>query len=270
MNEIIKNYELLVKKYKEIEKESTEQEIHDRRVTLRRIFPILTVYKINISRLKNGEKAFKLFGKLRDIQVQLSKLENQDQTPEMIEYIAFLKEKEQKIQVKVHKFSKKKKLEFPSLKKKSKIETSKIVQKADKAFAKLVERIELRSIDDAEDIHKIRIKFKKFRYVIEILSYITPIEDEKLERLKVYQDKLGDIQDYEVLIQGITNFHKTNKPDEEANTEILEKEQNNLIEQFDAELDTFIGVCKDVISKNAEVVRTVDESIIENNFIDKI
>ena len=41
MNRIIKKYHLLVQKYQEIEKESSVNEIHDKRVLLRRIFPIL-------------------------------------------------------------------------------------------------------------------------------------------------------------------------------------------------------------------------------------
>lgn len=270
MNKIIKNYNLLVKNYQKIEKDSTEQEIHDKRVTLRRIFPILAVYKINPSNVKNGEKAFKLFGKLRDIQVQILKLESTEPTPETIEYLAFLKELELELQIKVQKFCKKKKLVFPSIKKKSKIDKAKIFKKVDKSFNKLVERMELQSIDDAEDVHKIRIEFKKFRYVIEILSYIEHIDEAKLERLKHYQDKLGEIQDYEVLIKGITKFYKKRKNGEELNIETFERDQNQLIENFDNELEMFVEVCRDVISQNNDVLDEelsvpVDQPVLNND-----
>ena len=59
-----------------------------------------------------------MFGKLRDIQVQILKLESIDQTPEIIEYLAFLKKDELELNGKVSKFCKKKELEFPTIKKK--------------------------------------------------------------------------------------------------------------------------------------------------------
>ena len=112
MNAIIKNYNQLVRKYREIEKETTENEIHDKRVILRRIFPILTVYKLNLSDVKNGERAFRLFGKLRDVQVQILKLESIDQNTEIVDYLSFLKEQETKLKGKTDRFSKKKELEI--------------------------------------------------------------------------------------------------------------------------------------------------------------
>ena len=62
MKSIIENYNMLVSKFQEMEKETTPDEIHDKRVILRRIFPILTAFDINPSKVKNGEKTFKLFG----------------------------------------------------------------------------------------------------------------------------------------------------------------------------------------------------------------
>ena len=245
-----KNYHTLVKKYHEIEQESTEKEVHDKRIILRRIFPILAAYNINPAKIKNGEKAFKLFGKLRDIQVQILKLQNIDQTQEIIEYLTFLKGIELKLQNKVRKFCKSTKLVFPSVKKKLKIDKFKMFKKTVKSFNKLIERIETHSIDDAQDIHKVRIIFKKFRYVIEILSYIKDIDEAKLKKLKIHQDKLGEIQDYEVLIKGITKFYKKRNPKIELDIETFEKDQNLLIENFDNNIEIFIADCKDVIYLN--------------------
>jgi len=261
MNDIIKNYNLLVTKYQKIEVDVTENEIHDKRVILRRIFPILAAYKINPSKVKNGEKAFKLFGKLRDVQVQLLKLESIDQSPEIIDYLSFLKADELELKEKVSKFCKKKELEFPVIKKKYKIDTSKIIGKTKEALDKLIERIQSRSIDDAEDVHKIRIAFKKFRYKVEILSYIDTIEVSKLEMLKIFQDKLGEIQDYEVLINGIKKYCKKRKLEEEEMIELFEHDQNTLIENFDNQIELFIAVCKDVLVLNNDV-ESPDEAII--------
>jgi len=265
MNMIIKNYNLLIKKFQKIESDASIDEIHDKRVILRRIFPILAAFKINPSKVKNGEKAFKLFGKLRDIQVQILKLEGTDQTPEIFDYLAYLREGEKELKDKVRKFCKKKELEFPTIKKKFKFNKSKIVDKTSKSLNKLIDRIQSRSIDDAEDIHKIRIEFKKFRYKVEILTYIETIDDSKLEMLKIYQDKLGEIQDYEVLITGIKKYCKKRKLDDTEMTEIFEHDQNTLIENFDNQIELFIAVCKDVLVFNklderSEVACTITEN----------
>ena len=258
MNTIIKNYNLLIKKYQKIEVEMTENEIHDKRVILRRIFPILAVYKMNPSKVKNGEKAFKLFGKLRDIQVQKMKLESVEQSQGITEYLAFLNDTELELKEKVRKFSKKKELEFPAIKKKNKVNKSRIVAKTIKSLDKLIERVQSKSIDDAEDIHKIRIAFKKFRYKVEILSYIENIEVSKLEMLKMFQDKLGEIQDYEVLINGIKKYCKKRKLDEDEMTELFEHDQNTLIENFDNQIELFTVVCKDVLFSTENVESEVD------------
>ena len=258
MNTIIKNYNLLVNRYQKIEVEITENEIHDKRVILRRIFQILAAYKMNPSKVKNGEKAFKLFGKLRDIQVQKMKLESIEQTAGVINYLAFLNETELELKEKVRKFCKKKELEFPAIKKKYKTDKSRIYSKTSKSLDKLIERVQSKSIDDAEDIHRIRIAFKKFRYKVEVLSYIETIEDSKLEMLKMFQDKLGDIQDYEVLINGIKKYCKKRKYEEDEMTELFEHDQNTLIENFDNQIELFTSVCKDVVILKKDIELPVD------------
>jgi len=260
MNTIKRKYNQLVKKYQKIENKMTENEIHDKRVILRRIFPILAAYKMNPSKIKNGEKAFKLFGKLRDIQVQMMKVESLEQTPEIIKYHVYLKEFETELKGKVSKFCKKKELVFPVIKKKSKLETSKVISKTEKSLNKLIERINSRSIDDAEDVHKIRIEFKKFRYRVEILSYLEDIEESKLDMLKMYQDKLGDIQDYQVLINGIKKYCKKRKLEEDDLIDVFEHDQDTLIENFDNQIELFIAVCRDVLNLNKKVAR-VDNSV---------
>jgi len=258
MNTIKKKYNQLVKKYQKIENKLTENEIHDKRVILRRIFPILAAYKMNPSKIKNGEKAFKLFGKLRDIQVQMMKVESLEQTNELIKYHVYLKEFETELKGKVSKFCKKKELVFPVIKKKSKLETTKVISKTNKSLNKLIDRINSRSIDDAEDVHKIRIEFKKFRYRVEILSYLENIDESKLDMLKMYQDKLGDIQDYEVLINGIKKYCKKRKLEEDELIDVFEHDQDTLIENFDNQIELFIAVCRDVLNVNEKFDNSID------------
>ncbi len=250
MTTVIKKYKLLIEQYHGIERDATEKEIHDKRVTLRRIFPILNAYKMDFSSVKNGKKSFKLFGKLRDIQVQLLKLGTIEPTPEILEYMAYLKTSELKLKQKVRRFSEKKELAFPMIKKNSNPNKSKVLNKADKSLRKLITRIRSNSIDDARDIHKIRIEFKKFRYVVEVLSYLEKIEETKLENLKLYQDKLGEIQDYTVLIDGMTRYARKRNLDEETTLEQFERDQDLLIVNFENGIEEFIGACREVVGMN--------------------
>ncbi len=261
MDKIRKRYNSLVMNYKEIEKGTSEQEIHDKRVILRRVFPILAAFRVKPSKVKNGEKAFKLFGQLRDIQVQILKLESVEQTPEMAEYLAFLKAIELKSEEKVIRFCKKKELAFPSIKKKPQVVKTKIYKKANESLAKLIKKIQSRSNDNAYDIHKIRIEFKKFRYIVEILLSIENADDVRLEKIKMYQDILGEIQDYEILMDGIKRFYKKRKLNGSEIIEIFEKNQKTLIEKFDKELETVIQVCRDVISLDNDVVSLDEDKI---------
>jgi CHAD domain-containing protein len=261
MNLIIENYNSLVRKYKKIEREATEKEIHDKRVILRKVFPILAAYKMNPGKIRNGKKAFKLFGKLRDIQVQILKLESIERIPEITDYYVFLKEEELSLKEEVRKFGKKKKLVFPEIKTNSGVDKAKIVRKAEKSLYRIEKKIQVWSIDDAEYIHKIRIEFKKFRYRIEILANITYIAEEKLEKIRLYQDRLGEIQDYEVLIEGITKFY--GKRNDDVSTDLFEEKQSLLIDEFEQDHEAFLAICKDIICLTNNVVGSNSEVICQ-------
>ena len=281
MNTIIKNYNLQIKKFQKIESDKSESGIYDRRDILRHVFKMLNAFKINPSKVKNGEKAFKYFGKLHDIQVQLLKLESLEQTPEIKEYTAFLKEGEFDLKEKTHKFLKKKELEFPTIKNKSKFNKEKVVARTTKSFDKLNKSVQSKSIDDSEDIYEIRIRFDKFQDKVEILSYFKDIDESRLEMLKLYQDKFDEIQDYDILIKGIKKYCMKRKLDAEEMTELFEHEQNTLIENFDNQLELFIAVCKEVLISNTEVESAgdvipatenpveIDEKTVLNDVVEK-
>ena len=154
MKQIEKHYNKLVRKFHKIETDTTENEIHDKRVILRRVFPILCFFKINPSKVKYGETVFELFGKLRDIQVQIMKIEKMEQSQEWMEYLHYLKELELKYIKNAGRFSKKKSVEFPSLKK-SKVKTAKINEKVyskvQKNLDKLIANTQIPSFEKAKD-----------------------------------------------------------------------------------------------------------------------
>ena len=250
MISIIENYHSLVKKFQAIEKGLSAEEIHDKRVLLRRIFPMLAAYNIKASKVKNGEITFNLFGKLRDIQVQLENLEKSELPTELIEYQHFLKKREVKVQEKVRKFSKKKVIKFPKLDKDIPIDNAKLISKVNKQLEKLIEKIELLNIANVSDIHELRVEFKKYRYLIEILAMIESIDEAKINDLKTYQDLLGEIHDYEVLMDGIKAYCKKRKL-KDVDIEWLENKQNSLVGTFENDTEKLIEVCRNVIKPEA-------------------
>jgi CHAD domain-containing protein len=56
--------------------------------------------------------------------------------------------------------------------------------------------------DNATTIHKLRVAFKRFRYMVELLQpWLPHITARQLNRMKAYQAAAGDIQDLEVLLR---------------------------------------------------------------------
>jgi CHAD domain-containing protein len=60
---------------------------------------------------------------------------------------------------------------------------------------------------DAKTIHCTRVAFKRFRYMMEALAkYLPGAKKKLLERMRHYQTMMGDIQDAEVLLQGLDKY----------------------------------------------------------------
>ena len=83
-----------------------------------------------------------------------------------------------------------------------------IVQRAIKqAFARVAQRCRHVRADDTRTIHRTRIAFKHFRYMIEALAPLLPAVTEDHRRaLRGYQCMMGDIQDMEVLLAALDKF----------------------------------------------------------------
>ena len=246
MNLIIQNYNLLVDDYQLIEDSVTETDIQKKREILHSIFSILASCQIKPTQVKNAVSAHKLLEKTKCIQAQIVKLQSVESSLEAKEYLDILVQRKQKLEEKLHKFSKRKKLKFPAIKK-NKVDKDKIYRKFDKYFYKLIERLSIESIEDAEDILSVQVKFNKFQTIVEVLSYIDKIDRTKLEKLRFYQEAFEEILHFEALIQNMKKYHKKTKLTEEAVTETLELNQNVLIERLDSQKELLIADCRAVI-----------------------
>ncbi len=61
--------------------------------------------------------------------------------------------------------------------------------------------------ENTSTIHRTRVAFKHFRYMVEGLSRFLPgVNEKRLRKMREYQAMMGDIQDMEVLLQALDKF----------------------------------------------------------------
>ncbi len=80
---------------------------------------------------------------------------------------------------------------------------------ADKAFAVVLERHRAIDVSNLRTIHRTRVAFKKFRYIVESLPLqVSGRTRRELRRLAHYQRKMGTIQDLEVMRLTVEDFQE--------------------------------------------------------------
>jgi hypothetical protein len=252
MKTILKKYNSLSVEYQDIERETSPKKIQAKRVILNKLFALLAACKTNPDKIKNSKKAFKHFCQLREIQVRIKLMESVEPTPIFIEYSVFLKKCEIKLESKIRKFCKKKKLVFPTIENKSKISKTKIYATADKLLDRFIDKMESQAYEYVIEIKKIRKRFMKFKFWVEVLSCIKNIEDAKLEKINMSQKKLDEMYDYDVLIKELIAFNKKHKIVEILNIEAFEQKLIQLFDEFDNDFVTLIDVCKNVIGSKTD------------------
>ncbi len=86
-----------------------------------------------------------------------------------------------------------------------------------RAFAEVARRRQLINPADTSTIHRTRVAFKKFRYMVEVLAPLLPgVTEARLEAMHRYQGMMGDIQDAEVLLESFDEFRQDHDPDPAA------------------------------------------------------
>ena len=203
------------------QKEPDEKNVHDLRVSARRLRAILEL----IGEIKNVEnikkinrktkKVLKTFSGLRDIQVQqlflrdvLSQFPNVKNLVQRLE----IKEKEE-IEQSIKNLEKldKRKLQKDLKGLNKKVDTfikRKNVQGAletllEKDFNRVIKSKRALDLEHEETFHRLRIDCKKLRYRMEIIEPLLVENSEITKPLKNIQDKLGEIQDMTVLLSEI-------------------------------------------------------------------
>lgn len=216
-----KNYRVELKRCR---KEFSLEGVHDLRTATRRILVIIQLLNSISprSRLQKLIRAFKEqldeFDDLRDTQVILAEIsEILQELPQLRSFQKHLQFTEGKI--------------LRTLRKRiKKLETSAVIQRIRKTHesidAEMNDDLEsqiMQAVDDAylltkqrhgwvdctrlATIHRVRIAFKSFRYMMEIVHPLLkdfPIEN--LKRMNDYQSLMGEIQDVEILAQTLADY----------------------------------------------------------------
>jgi CHAD domain-containing protein len=231
--------------------EFTEESVHDLRVATRRMLALVQLlYSISPrTRLKKMYRAFKdqldEFNTLRDTQVILAELNDiLHELPQLEEFEKHLRSLEVKLMEKLRtRLENRKTSDLEKWVQKTQGEVEAwgvgqlrflVLDAVDDAFLTAVQRLEWVDLARSSTIHRVRVAFKAFRYMVEIVHPLLngfPIKI--LKQMNDYQTLMGNIQDAEVFAQTLFDFsNNSTLPDQAAARRYSEKRRDEAISGF--------------------------------------
>jgi len=216
-------------------REFSEEAVHDLRVAARRLLALIEMLRVMAPhpRLQKIRKALKSqlddFDDLRDTQVMLAEIsETLEILPELKPFQKALQKRERRLLREAEELVEALKLsgiarrlekvrlswQEPGLREAL---NGFLFQAVDEAFWTVVQRY--RRIDPTlpASIHRTRVAFKKFRYMIEIISPLLPdFPVSNFKRMHDYQTAMGEIQDVEVFLYTLGDFSEPEVGEEET------------------------------------------------------
>ncbi|MDE1817087.1 MAG: CHAD domain-containing protein [Thaumarchaeota archaeon] len=214
--------------------DSNDENIHDIRVSIRRLETSYKILPKNIrkqkkmkSYLKQAKKLFKMNAQIRDFDIICANMESKypDKTQDLVESLRDSRVKHIKnanrLAVKISCLPSPKIL-------KSSLKESKLEKKYLKVLDSIMLNIQkntiiaLRDEKKIDELHMLRKDFKKLRYSLEILSDKKTIS-ETLKNLKNIQDMLGEIHDKDMIIDYLRSIEKNSRYSDIISAEVLER-----------------------------------------------
>ena len=206
----------------------SNEAVHDLRTSIRRLLATLEIADFVISgsaakKLSNRlEEQLDDLSDLRDAQVMLDRVsETIDTMPELEPLQNYLETREKKKRragekdlqdVKVGGISKRLIKVRQAIEELSPEEMhDKLPQAVDKAYLTVMQRYG--EVDPAQlvSIHHLRIAFKNFRYMVEMIYPCLPgFPESQLKRMHEYHDQMGDIHDIQVFLEILAEFAEEN------------------------------------------------------------
>ncbi len=219
------NYRVQVKTCR---REFSEEAVHDLRVATRRLLAVLDIARVldPSPRLQKTRRFLKDqiddLDDLRDAQVMLVEVsETIESFPDLKPFEIHVQEREKHLlrlarkQINALKLSEfKKRIEKigKSLKKRTVEENyhARLYQALDNVYLRTMQAFAQVDASQPSTIHRLRLAFKKFRYMAEVVQPLIPDYPEShLERMHVYQSTMGDIQDIEVFLSALNDFSES-------------------------------------------------------------
>ena len=205
--------------------EFSEEAVHDFRVAARRLLASLDLLRTMIrgAKIKRMRRILKdqldNLDELRDAQVMLAEIsENIHDLPSLRPFEEYLLRREKKLMRAARKEIKS--LKIGELTKRMRKLAEAVGESqpdgldplpaVDEAYARVIQRYG--KVDPAQPvtIHRLRIAFKKFRYMVESIHPILEgFPEDRLKRMHDYQTSMGEIQDMEAALQELAEFEKT-------------------------------------------------------------
>lgn len=204
--------------------EFSEEAVHDFRVAARRLLASLDLLRalLRDAKIKKIRRMLKdqldNLDELRDAQVMLAEIsENIHDQPSLQPFEDYLLRREKKLMRAARKEIKSLKIGELAKRMRKLAEAVGASQPdgldplpaVDEAYAGVIQRYG--RIDPAQPatIHRLRIAFKKFRYMLEsIHPLLESFPQDSLKRMHDYQTSMGEIQDMEAAVQELARFEK--------------------------------------------------------------
>ncbi len=229
-----KQWAAFSKELKRSQKELSIEGVHETRIKIRRLRAMMVVLANLLPSLKfkkSGRKLKELLetlAPLRDLQLQIQYLQEfSPSQPESEQYIRKLRRKQQRLKRQVVG----KLRDFQSKQVKGTIYNAihdlealledtysreavaaKLQYALSQAYDEVVNQGHQVQLADASTIHAMRIAFKKFRYMAEVLQPFISWDERQYQYLRDFQSLLGGIQDLQILIKSLNSY--TNKESE--------------------------------------------------------
>ncbi len=214
--------------------DSNDENIHDIRVSIRRLEAAYKILPKNIRKqkkmknyFKQAKKLFKMNAQIRDVDIISANMESKypDKTQDLVESLKSSRvehiKNANRLAVKISRLSSPKILK--SSLKESKLE-KKYLEVIDNIMLNIQKNtiITLRDEKKIDELHRLRKDFKKLRYSLEIISDKKTIF-ETLKNLKNIQDMLGEIHDTDITIDYLRGIEQNSRYSDIISTEMLER-----------------------------------------------
>jgi CHAD domain-containing protein len=209
-------------------REFSEEAVHDLRVATRRLLAVLDLLRAldPHPRIQKVRRALKNqldeFDDLRDVQVMLVDVsEAVSNFPELKPFEKALQEREKRLLRKARKQIKEsksteleKRVEKIHLSVREKSSgarfNKRLLEAVDNAYLRAMQAYGQVEASQSATIHRLRIVFKKFRYMVEIAHpFLKKYPEPRFERMHEYQSRMGLIQDIEILLATLADFGET-------------------------------------------------------------